>query len=89
MAGKRLLVCVLGLAAAFSAAADESKNSSAEAADAAKVKEDKVVCKKIKVTGTHFRKRICQKRSVWKEIEEESQRAMDELSVTRGGGTVN
>lgn len=52
-----------------------------EAKPADVVKTDKVVCKKVKVTGSHFRKRVCQKQSAWKRMEREAQRAMKTLEA--------
>ncbi|MEM9620631.1 MAG: hypothetical protein AAF993_03220 [Pseudomonadota bacterium] len=54
---------------------------------AKKAKKEKVVCKRVKVTGTHFRQRICRTQAVWEEIERESQRAMDELTRARGSSS--
>ena len=35
--------------------------------------EDKVVCKRIKTTGSHFKRRVCQKQSAWRAQREASQ----------------
>ncbi len=68
-----LLGC-LSFAAVAETADDNQQDASAR--EAAEVKEDKVVCKRIKVTGSHMRQRICQKRSVWKAQQEASQESV-------------
>jgi hypothetical protein len=47
---------------------------------------DRKVCKKVKVTGSHFRQRVCMKNSDWAEMETESRRRMQQLNsgTTRG-----
>lgn len=69
-----VVVFSVGVAAAKPELKPEAKSGDA-------VKTDKVVCKKVKVTGSHFSKRICQKQSAWKRMEREAQRVMKRLEA--------
>lgn len=82
-----MVLCCLwlpGISAAQTPAETGDVQAPVASAETSKVKKDRVVCKRVKVTGTHFRKRICRKQSVWQQIERDSQRAMDELTRGRG-----
>lgn len=49
--------------------------------------QNKKICKRVKVTGTHFRKRICSTKAGWRELEMRSQDTVREL--TRGRPSSN
>ncbi len=70
-------VCLLSCLpfAALAETADDNPQDT-PAREAVEVKEDKVLCKRIKVTGSHMRQRVCQKRSVWKAQQEASQESV-------------
>ncbi len=76
---RRLLAasCILVLSALAhadpqAAATDTSAAAAAQAAPEAAAG-DKMVCKKVKTTGSHFKRRVCQKQSVWRAQREASQ----------------
>lgn len=60
----------------------DAQAADAQSANAATTKElwtknpNMQVCKRVHVTGTHFRKRICHTRAQWKAFEEEAQEAL-------------
>ena len=80
-----ILVVALLLVPLQAFAAEQDKKP-APAVDAPE--QDRVICKRVKVTGTHFRQRVCQKRSVWEAQREDSQeharRIMDRPSSSVG-----
>ncbi len=40
------------------------------------------ICKRVKVTGTHFAKRICRTQAQWDEMRAENERDMDRLKTS-------
>ncbi len=49
----------------------------AEDAEAISPEADPIVCKRVKVTGSHMRKHVCHKRSEWRTMRENAQELMD------------
>ena len=47
-------------------------------------KKDKTECKRVTVTGSHFKKKVCMKQSKWAELERESREAADRLQDQSG-----
>ena len=48
-----------------------------EATDQAKpAEQDRVVCKRVKQLGTHFKRKVCMKKSEWAVVKDDSQAAM-------------
>ena len=51
-----------------------------------KKKKDKVECKRVTVTGSHFKKKVCLKQSRWAEIQRESREAADRMRDQASSG---
>ncbi len=51
--------------------------------------EKKMICKKIKVTGTHMKRRVCLSAAGWENLRMKTQQQLDDImssSVSAGGG---
>ena len=73
MRTRTLLGCLLLILPALTLA-DPDPASAEPAGSAPKAAaEDKVVCKRVKTTGSHFKRRVCQKQSAWRAQREASQ----------------
>lgn len=69
-----LLVALTSLPASLMA------NDDRDAKATKKVKKvDKVQCKRVTVTGSHFKKKVCLKQSKWEEMAREAQDAANRL----------
>ncbi|MEM7080831.1 MAG: hypothetical protein AAF513_19605 [Pseudomonadota bacterium] len=77
-----LCSAVLLLSAQGVFAGDKNDKAKAEVAGA-----DPVICKRQKVTGSHFKKKICMKKSQWLEQTRQSQRLMDEVTSPTGSNS--
>ena len=64
-------------------ATDAEQTTSKNSKKKKKKAKRKKVCKKVKVTGTHFRKRICQSQEAWDELERDAQRTATDLDNRR------
>ncbi|MCP5180636.1 MAG: hypothetical protein H6993_04775 [Pseudomonadales bacterium] len=73
-----LLLGLLGVGSALPALADDKEEKAAVAATG---EEDPMVCKRVKKAGTYFREKVCMKKSEWKEMRLESQRAAKEMTT--------
>lgn len=79
---------LLVLAAASASAArpdDEAVDKAVLQHNAQAAEPDKVVCKRIRQTGTHFKRRICQKQRDWDHLREEAQRNMRNMNSAPDG----
>ena len=78
-----LAVFALSAMPTVSVVADEAKKEKSE---------NKRVCKRVKVTGSRIKERICRTQRDWDHIAEESQETLqrnrDSRSVNTGGGDV-
>ena len=62
--------------------------TSAATSNAAK----KIICKKIKVTGSHLKRRVCLSAKRWENLREKTQQQLDDImssSASAGGGMRN
>ena len=77
----RILGLVMSVSLGFATAAGAAAKDSPE---------DKIVCKRQQDadTGSHFAstKRVCMKKSEWKELEDGAERAIDRVRRTGGAG---
>ncbi len=76
---KCCLVVILTLAASVTFAAeidDEAVDKAVLKHNAQAAEPDKVVCKRVRQTGSHFKRRICQKQRQWDRLTEEAHRDM-------------
>ena len=51
--------------------------------------EKKIICKKIKVTGSHLKRRVCLSAERWENLREKTQQQLDDImssSASVGGG---
>ena len=51
--------------------------------------EEKIICKKIKVTGSHLKRRVCLSEERWEILREKTQQQLDDImssSASVGGG---
>ena len=60
------------------------QNNTQEKAQKKLKKKDKTECKRVTVTGSHFKKKVCMKQSKWAELERESREAADRLQDQSG-----
>ncbi len=77
------LVIGLSFAAGAAFAAqydDETIDKAVEQHNAQAAERDKIVCKRIRQTGTHFKTRVCQKQGDWDYLREEAQRDMRNIN---------
>ena len=54
--------------------------------------EKKMICKKIKVTGTHMKRRVCLSAAGWENLRMKTQQQLDDImssSASAGGGMRN
>ena len=54
--------------------------------------EQKIICKKIKVTGSHLKRRVCLSAERWENLREKTQQQLDDImssSASAGGGIRN
>ena len=54
--------------------------------------ERKIICKKIKVTGSHLKRRVCLSAERWEILREKTQQQLDDImssSASAGGGIRN
>ena len=54
--------------------------------------EKKIICKKIKVTGSHLKRRVCLSAERWEILREKTQQQLDDImssSASAGGGMRN
>ena len=54
--------------------------------------EKKIICKKIKVTGSHLKRRVCLSAERWEILREKTQQQLDDImssSASAGGGIRN
>ena len=52
----------------------------------------KIICKKIKVTGSHLKRRVCLSTERWENLREKTQQQLDDImssSASAGGGMRN
>ena len=52
----------------------------------------KIICKKIKVTGSHLKRRVCLSAERWEILREKTQQQLDDImssSASAGGGIRN
>ena len=81
----KLVGCLIVLLGALSLvvpgyAVTGANNETATTAEKkAKKKKDKVQCKRVTVTGSHFKKKVCLKQSKWEEMAREAREASDGL----------
>ncbi len=78
--GMLLIVALVAAMPALTRAAPDSAAAQAEPTRSVAAEaggelraEDKTICKKVKTTGSHFKRRVCQKQSVWRAQREASQ----------------
>ncbi len=71
---KRSTIFVLATALAFAGTAVVHAEEATE--QARKVEQDPTVCKRVKQLGTHFKRKVCMKKSEWAVAKEDSQAAM-------------
>ena len=57
---------------------DDRPPAQAPAAEAAQTEEDQVVCRRIRVTGSHIRQRICHKKSEWRAMQERAREFLNQ-----------
>ncbi len=86
------LVCFLLLACSLSLQVQASERESSSKRSSPVNKPDVMVCKKIALTGTRIRRKVCRRQSFWRNLEEESQRAARDLEMrgqrTRGNVSI-
>ena len=54
--------------------------------------EKKIICKKIRVTGSHLKRRVCLSAERWEKLREKTQQQLDDImssSASAGGGMRN
>ena len=75
-----------GLAAAVLLAGSIGTAVAAESGEPqiAKPELNRVVCKKVKTTGSHFKRKVCMKRKEWRSLQEASRRKMDRINQGAG-----
>ena len=86
---KIVAACLLVILPAFTFAekpSDEQVDQIVERSNAALAEPERVQCKRIRVTGSHMRRRVCQKRSQWDQLTKDSQRTMRQAT---DGGPIN
>lgn len=66
-------------------AADATEATDENAQETAELDEDRVICKRIIVTGSRFKKNVCRTWAEWKQIEETSQRNTDAIQRSMRG----
>ena len=81
-----LVIGVVMLSLSTPVIADD-KTSGDPVAEAKKQSANKKVCKKVKVTGSHFKQRVCMKRSEWDDMRRDSQRAARDMTGSRSSGS--
>ena len=81
---KRLQSRLFAGAAALAVALGLGASGVASAADIAK-RPDPKVCKKIRVTGSHFKQRVCLRKSQWEAQERQARRTMENARSTASG----
>ena len=75
LAGFITLICMMsGPAVAAQSEPDPEAGSASPKAE----NPNKRICRKVMVTGTHFRQRVCMKRREWDQVYAESQRNLEE-----------
>ena len=90
----KLIVRLVGAAALFamplSAQAGETPGASEASSSSSSAKKDEVICRVITVTGSRLpmRKRICNTRQQWEEMEEEARREASKMVNSRRSGTI-
>lgn len=72
----RSVLVALALAVAPVSWAAESDDDDRARTGSAKGDPDEVVCRRIKVTGSHMRQRVCHKQREWDQMREDSQSHM-------------
>ena len=77
------LTIALTLAASAGYANDE-KQKTIKDRDVVKAKADEVVCKRVKTTGSHFKKKVCMKASKWVEMQRDSQETLRAVAGPAG-----
>ena len=84
-----LFIAGIALFYAVSASAEAPKSDSAEkqapekvVAQAKKPSPNKKVCRKVKVTGSHFKQRVCMKQKEWDKLREGSQDLARDMNQT-------
>ena len=70
---RTLLVLAVAVVPALALANPQAPAAAPDGAPANVGAEDKVVCKRVKTTGSHFKRRVCQKQSAWRAQREASQ----------------
>ncbi len=71
---KRSAIFVLFAALAFAGTAAVHAEEATEQAQ--KAEQDPTVCKRVKQLGTHFKRKVCRKKSEWAVVKDDSQAAM-------------
>lgn len=86
-----VFLCFVGAALLGACATNNATVASNAAAEAAEANEaavqqaaaeedgDRIICKRIIVTGSRFKKNVCRTWAEWKEIEDQSSRSVDTL----------
>jgi hypothetical protein len=77
-------VCLLLLFSTMTLAAGKTDQEKVEQATAPLVDDDtadanKVVCKRVRQTGSHFRSRVCMKKLSWQRLREQDQAALRDI----------
>ena len=70
-----LLIAAPVSAATDTGASDDAKRASQQA-------QNKRVCKRVKVTGTHFARRICRSQREWDEMQRQNEEDMDRVMTS-------
>ena len=85
-----ICIALLALSITHPAVANPEPSAKAEKKQANEKKQakkkDKVECKRVTVTGSHFKKKVCLKQSRWAEIQRESREAADRMRDQAGSG---
>ncbi len=50
---------------------------------------DPVICKRIRVTGSHFRRKICQRQSAWKQMQRDAQDTARDIEQRAGAAAAS
>ncbi len=78
-------ILVVAAAAATARPGEETVDKAVLQHNAQAAEPDKIVCKRIRQTGSHFRTKICHKQRDWDHLREEAQRDMRNINSEQDG----
>ncbi len=70
------LLCVSAITVAAPRPDEETVQKALAQHNAQAAEPDKVVCKRVRQTGTHFKRRVCFKRAEWDRMREDAQQGL-------------